>query len=58
MKSYGSATPHVFPAPAGVILFAIGAALILSGFPRTCGGDPAAVECAVHAVKFSPHLRG
>ena len=48
----------VFPAPAGVILFAVTPVSPLIGFPRTCGGDPAADYSYTADSSFSPHLRG
>ena len=49
---------YVFPAPAGVILFACLLTVPSGCFPRTCGGDPSRLRSGVGELGFSPHLRG
>ena len=48
----------VFPAHAGVILFAGIDFLRLSRFPRTRGGDPKTLKFLKFICRFSPHTRG
>ena len=48
----------VFPAPAGVIPSDSCNSSIITGFPRTCGGDPRRVQIVETGDVFSPHLRG
>ena len=49
---------QLFPAHAGVILWAIWQWEELSAFPRTRGGDPRAIFVMALAEIFSPHTRG
>ena len=48
----------VFPAPAGVIPRSKRTCGNISGFPRTCGGDPINGVIELDEDEFSPHLRG
>ena len=61
----GDPIPHraaggqgLFPACAGVILQAVGAADGADTFPRMRGGDPVPGSDLGHTIDFSPHARG
>ncbi len=49
---------QLFPAYAGVILWAIWQWEELSAFPRTRGGDPSGQNQHQRHCNFSPHTRG
>ena len=53
-----SRNTNVFPAPAGVIPRSKRTCGNISGFPRTCGGDPINGVIELDEDEFSPHLRG
>ena len=53
-----SLPPRLFPACAGVIPAHARKHLLLSSFPRMCGGDPYCWRLYWFGFVFSPHVRG